>query len=236
MSMVHGYLKAWDPVAKKEVWRVEYPGAWNSGVLSTAGDLVFQGTMGGQFIAYGARDGAKLWSAETQSGVVAAPMTYSAKGTQYVAVVVGWGGTYPLAVGEIAQKGRGNFTGNKGRVLAFRLGGTATLPPAPARSPSLGKPPAPFGDDKVRGLGLALYARFCGVCHGDAAVSGGVLPDLRNTLALESAARWKPIVLDGALKDRGMVGFSKVLTPEQAEAIRAYIVGRANDSAKESAH
>jgi quinohemoprotein ethanol dehydrogenase len=229
MAMVHGYLKAWDPVAKKEVWRVEYPGAWNSGILSTAGDLVFQGTMGGQFVAYGAKDGAKLWSTDAQSGVVAAPMTYAVKGTQYVAVVVGWGGTYALATGELGQKGRENVTGNKGRVLVFKLGGTATLPPAPPRSPPLAKPPAKFGDDKVRGLGMALYARFCSTCHGDSAVSAGVLPDLRRSLAMESAARWKPIVLDGALKDRGMVSFSKVLTAEQAEAVRAYVVARANE-------
>jgi alcohol dehydrogenase (cytochrome c)/quinohemoprotein ethanol dehydrogenase len=216
-------------VAKKEVWRVEYPGAWNSGVLSTAGDIVFQGTMGGQFVAYGAKDGAKLWSADVQSGVVAAPMTYSIHGTQYVAVVVGWGGTYALATGEIGLKGRESVTGNKGRVLVFKLGGTATLPPASPRSAPLAKPPERFGDDKIRGLGMAMYARFCSTCHGDGAVSAGVLPDLRKSLALESAARWKPIVLDGALKDRGMVGFSKVFTPEQAEAIRAYIVARANE-------
>lgn len=233
LSMVHGYLKAWDPVAKKEVWHVEHPGAWNSGVLSTAGDLVFQGTANGQFNAYGARDGARLWSAEAQSGIIAAPMSYAVRGTQYVAIVVGWGGAYPLTAGEVAQKG--SVLGNKSRVLAFTIGGTAKLPDAPPRSPSIAKPPARFGDDKVRGLGMALYMRFCSTCHGDAAVGAGVIPDLRHSLAIESAERFRPIVLDGALKDRGMVAFSKVLTPEQAEAIRAYVVSRANDE-KEAAH
>jgi alcohol dehydrogenase (cytochrome c)/quinohemoprotein ethanol dehydrogenase len=200
-------------------------------VLSTAGDLVFQGTAVGQLSAYGAKDGSKLWSADAQSGIIAAPITYSVQGTQYVAVVVGWGGAYPLTAGEVANKG--SLLGNKSRVLAFKLGGTAQLPPMPPKSPPLMKPPPRFADDKVRGLGMALYMRFCSTCHGDAAVGAGVLPDLRMSLAIENAERFKPIVLDGALKDRGMVGFSKVLTPEQAEAIRAYVVSRANDAVKE---
>jgi hypothetical protein len=45
-------LVAWDPVANKEVFRVDHPGPWNGGVLATAGNLVFQGTPGGEFAAY----------------------------------------------------------------------------------------------------------------------------------------------------------------------------------------
>lgn len=227
LSLVHGYIKAWDPVARKEVWHVEHPGMWNSGILSTAGDLVFQGTASGDFNAFGAKDGARLWTAPAQSGIIAAPISYAVQGTQYVAIVVGWGGAVPLTSGEVALKG--SMTGNKSRILAFRLGGTATLPAALPKSAPLAKPPARFGDDKVKGLGAAFYMRFCSTCHGDTAVGAGIIPDLRHSLAIEGAERWKPIVLDGALKDRGMVGFSKVLTAEQAEAIRAYVVSRAND-------
>ena len=54
---MHGYLRAWDPVTQKEAWRVEHPGAWNGGMLRTAGDLVFQGNADGVFGAYDAASG-----------------------------------------------------------------------------------------------------------------------------------------------------------------------------------
>ena len=57
-----GRLLAWDPVARKPRWTVEYGNYWNGGTLATAGNLVFQGTAAGDFIAYRATDGAKLWS------------------------------------------------------------------------------------------------------------------------------------------------------------------------------
>ena len=105
LASVRGYLKAWDPVTQKEVWRVEQPGAWNGGVLSTAGGLVFEGNAAGTFNAYSADKGAALWSFAAQTGVIAAPISYSVGGQQYVAVVVGWGGSYPLSFGEMVRKG-----------------------------------------------------------------------------------------------------------------------------------
>src|ERR1700738_871767 len=56
-----GRLLAWDPVKQKEVWRAEYVAPWNGGTLTTAGNLVLQGTAAGRFIAYDAATGAKLW-------------------------------------------------------------------------------------------------------------------------------------------------------------------------------
>ena len=47
-----GSLQAWDPVAQKERWRVQHPGPLNGGVLSTAGNLVFQGNGSGLIAAY----------------------------------------------------------------------------------------------------------------------------------------------------------------------------------------
>src|SRR6187431_930147 len=75
LATVKGSLKAWDPVTQTVKWSVEHPGAWNGGVLSTAGNLVFQGNVGGEFAAYNASDGTKLWSFPAQTGVVAAPAT-----------------------------------------------------------------------------------------------------------------------------------------------------------------
>ena len=56
-----GRLIAWDPVKQKEAWRAEYVAPWNGGTLTTAGNLVFQGTADGRFIAYNATTGEKLW-------------------------------------------------------------------------------------------------------------------------------------------------------------------------------
>ena len=84
LATVRGSLKAWDPVTQTEKWSVEHPGAWNGGVLSTAGNLVFQGNVGGEFVAYNAADGTKLWSFPAQTGIVAAPATYAIGDEQYV--------------------------------------------------------------------------------------------------------------------------------------------------------
>ncbi|HEX4337953.1 MAG TPA: PQQ-dependent dehydrogenase, methanol/ethanol family [Polyangiaceae bacterium] len=227
LASIHGYLKAWDPVAKKEVWHVSHEGAWNGGVLSTAGGLVFQGDATGTFAAYGARDGKPLWSYSAQTGVIAAPMSYAVAGIQYVAIVVGWGGTYPLSGGELAKKG--SLGVNRSRILAFKLGGAAQLPAPKLDNAAVPEAPPRFGDEATLAEGKGQYSHFCGTCHGDAVVGGGVVPDLRNALAIRKADSFASIVLGGSLKDQGMVGFSDVLTPAQAEAIRAYVVGRAND-------
>lgn len=75
-SGLKGHLAAWDPIARKKVWRVELGRPCNGGVLSTAGGLVFQGNGMGNFVAYRADTGERLWSAETQAGVLAAPISY----------------------------------------------------------------------------------------------------------------------------------------------------------------
>lgn len=66
------------------------------------------------------------------------------------------------------------------------------------------------------------------VCHGDSAIGNGFTPDLRVSGTLENADAWNAVLIDGVLKDRGMVSFSKVLTPEDAEALRAYVIERSN--------
>src|SRR5947209_15959006 len=93
-----GRLIAWDPVKQKEVWRVEHVSPWNGGTLTTAGNLVFQGTADGRFVAYNATSGAKLWESPVGTGVVAAAATYMIDDKQYVSIAVGWGGVFGLTV------------------------------------------------------------------------------------------------------------------------------------------
>ena len=68
-----GFISAWDPVAQKEAWRVQHSNMWNGGMLSTAGNLVFQGNAEGQFASYRADNGERLWTFDAQTGIVAAP-------------------------------------------------------------------------------------------------------------------------------------------------------------------
>ena len=88
-----GEVTAWDPVARRAVWKIEEPfPAW-SGTVVTAGDVVFYGTMDRWFKAVDARTGEQLWQFEAGSGIIGQPITYRGPdGRQYVAVLAGVGG------------------------------------------------------------------------------------------------------------------------------------------------
>ena len=162
------------------------------------------------------------------TGVMAGPITYSINGEQYVAVLAGWGGVFPLATGEVSfQSGR---VKNVSRILVFKLGGTANLP-APDSAPSLPPPsPLPNGASETTiKLGEQKYQRYCAACHGDVAVSGGVLPDLRYSGTLDNNA-WFSVVLGGILQPQGMVSFVKELSRRDASDIRSYVILRRNQS------
>ena len=217
-ALLKGELIAWDPVAQKERWRIQYDGPWNGGALATAGNLVFQGNGKGAFQAFDARDGKPLWSFPAQTGVIAGPVTYSVKGVQYVAVMAGYGGAYPISSGFDEPRPSAN-----GRVLVFRLGGTAKLPPAPPLDLPPPNPPTETFTAAQIAHGGELFEGNCGVCHGGGARSSGVLPDLRRSGALADAATWQGIVHDGALKDRGMVSFAPYMSKADIEAIRGYV-------------
>jgi quinohemoprotein ethanol dehydrogenase len=53
-----------------------------------------------------------------------------------------------------------------------------------------------------------------------------VLPDLRKSAVIADAAVFKQVVIEGILKERGMISFASVLKPEEAEQVRAYIISR----------
>lgn len=222
-----GALVAWDPVMQSARWSVKYPGPWNGGTLATAGNLVFQGTAGGEFRAYAADTGKLLWSFPTQTGVIAAPMTYSVGGTQYVAVLSGWGGVWDLTQGDVTRQH--TIVRNISRMLVFRVGGSAKLPDAPPLSASPLDPPAFTGTAGQVAEGATLYSNKCIVCHGVAAIAGALVTDLRHSGLLNDQKQWQLVVHDGLLKDKGMVGWAGEYTPEQIEAIRQYIISRAND-------
>ncbi len=231
---LRGMLVAWDPVAQEPRWTVEHAGPWNGGVLATGGGLVFQGTAGSEFNAYDASSGEKLWSFAAQTGVVAPPITYTVDGEQYIAVLAGWGGAYAITVdGDLlADKAP---VRNVSRLLVFKLGATGELPPEMELASLPLDPPPSRASAETIALGGQKYARYCAVCHAPGAVGSTVLPDLRRSGTLGNAGSWAAVVHDGILKDNGMVGFADSMSREEIEAIRAYVIFRANqDKAMEA--
>lgn len=89
-----GELIAWDVKNAKPVWSIKEPVLpLYSGVLTTAGDVVFYGTLDRWFRAVDARSGKILWQFQTGSGIVGNPMTYvGPDGKQYIAIYAGIGG------------------------------------------------------------------------------------------------------------------------------------------------
>ncbi len=114
-----GALRAIDPKTGKIKWEVKNNAPLWGGAMATAGGLVFYGTPEGYLKALDAQTGKELWKFQTGSGVVAPPITWQDNGTQYVAVVSGWGGAVPLWGGEVAKKV--NLLEQGGSVWVFKL-------------------------------------------------------------------------------------------------------------------
>jgi len=223
----HGYLKAWDPVQKKTVWEIEHPAFWNGGLLTTAGNLLFQGTGDGRFVAYAADSGKILWAVPTMVGIVAPPVTYEAGGEQYVAVMAGYGGGGGVTGGDPRTMASSKYV-NEGRVLAFKLGGKATMPRVAEKNTSIPEQPEISATDAQVENGKYKYMSTCMVCHGALVVSGGVVPDLR-MLPAGKHAIFKEIVYDGVIHGAGMPRMGDLLTEQDVRDIQAYIITRANE-------
>jgi quinohemoprotein ethanol dehydrogenase len=211
------HLIAWDPVAQRAVWQSGPLGRIGAGTLSTAGGLVFQGTTTGQLIAYRATDGKQLWSTDAQTGVVAAPVSFEVGGEQYIAEEVGYG---------LVRFGMSN----QSRLLVFKLAGTASLPPAPPPPPPpVLDPPASTAPKATIAFGREQFASHCAMCHDAQYANRQMFPDLRYSPALASTEAFNAIVLGGALQAGGMASFKATMSEQQVQAVRAYMIERAND-------
>ncbi len=222
---IKSYLQAWNPSTGKEAWRAPDTVYGAHGVMATAGDLVFTGNADGNFNAFDARTGTKLWSFQTQARVQAAPSTYSIDGEQYVAILVGGGGVPPNQVRTSP------LAANNSRILVFKLNAKGALPTAPFQ-----QGPAPAGRSLNPPLNTAtneqvidgenLYGKNCFTCHGQAATGGGSGPDLRYSPLLRDPAGFARTVTAGT--NNGMPGFRN-LQAEEVTSLLAYVVRRAND-------
>ncbi len=216
-----GQLVAWDPVTQKEAWRYQHAGPWNGGALATAGQLVFQGSLIGEFAAYDAGSGERLWQFPAQTGIAAAPVSYSAGDQQYIAVAAGWGSIFGLLGSDLtASLG----LKNRSRILAFKLGGDAALPAIEeAAAMPIPEPPAMDSSAEQLAHGKDLYYERCSVCHGIDVAGGGVLPDLRFASA-DTHATWDAIVLGGMRSNKGMPAFGTIFDKNDSDAVHAFVI------------
>lgn len=234
-TTIRGFLRAWDPVAQRVVWQQETSGPWvgnmnafwnGGGLLSTGGGLVFQGRGTGDLVALDAASGATLHSIAVGASMMAAPMTYSIEGVQYVAILTGIGG----GNGNDYVPGMAAYTyGNQGRLVAFRLGG-GEVPRRPviARAEaSLTQPPVPRrGTPEQIAAGANHYLRNCAKCHSNIDGRGSGIPDLRLMDAATHAA-FADILLQGTLVAKGMGNFSDLLQPSEVDDLHSYLIDEA---------
>ena len=233
---LRGVLKAWDPVAGKVVWEQQTSQDFmliDGGVLSTAGGLVFAGREDGHFIVYDAKSGAILKDLNTGSSILAAPMTYSVNGVQYVSVLCGHGGSNYYFLGTAGMQ-----YVNEGRVLTFTLGGALDVPRPPARAqpPPYPQPPPRAGGSELVNAGRNLFINRCSRCHtlGVPAIT----PDLSRSNVVSSLEALQAVVLKGVLQPNGMPRFSDVLGPLDVQALQSYFIDqwwRAHEAEKATA-
>jgi quinohemoprotein ethanol dehydrogenase len=222
-----GYLLAWNPVTQSEAWRVDYGIPGSGGVLSTAGNLLIQGTIAKTLAIYRADTGKKLWEMNIDQAPVAGPITYMIDGEQYIAINAGWGGSPVMNLNK-----NGPFRTATAKLLVFKLDAKGvTLPPMPP--PSALAPPPPLRAPEAQvARGRELYAQTCVRCHGDNAIGG--VKDLR-WMSAETHKLFGDIVLNGLYREKGMTSFADVLGPEDAEAIHQYLIARANEDYQDAA-
>ncbi|WFU33680.1 PQQ-dependent dehydrogenase, methanol/ethanol family [Bradyrhizobium brasilense] len=215
------FLRAMDPVSGKIEWEVEttqktlekkyvgYPG----GVISTAGDLIFEGYGDGTFDVRNARNGALLKSISVENPIGAAPMTYMVGDVQYVAFLAG-----------------DRSDGAKSRIVALRLDGNAVPPPTQPQiaaqvesRASLSERVTQVTDAKLVNAGRQLFEQNCAICH--------VRGNAPNLLPLQDATQHQffDIVLGGVRANKGMGNFSTILSGDDATAIRTYLINTSQD-------
>lgn len=208
-----GKLIAWNPKTQKEVWSVWQKSSWNAGVLTTD-DLVFQGNAEGEFSAYDAVSGEKVWSFPLETGIIASPITYEVDGVQYISILVGWGGVIGMWSKFTEQI-------NPGTLYTFALGGKEVLPTYPkAEKKSLVNLDFQATEEQLQNGGQ-IFGKYCSKCHG-----GGIIPDLTFSRP-EIFESFHQIVGEGSLLGLGMPAYGDKLGENDINDVKNYILSQA---------
>lgn len=220
----YGELVAWDPRVQMSRWRVRHRMPINGGAVATGGNLVFEGDAEGNFTAYRADTGERMWSANVGESIAAAPAIVQIDGQQVIVVPAGNSGSAVLGR-FMAKYSSTATTRGPSRLLAFKLGGTATLPVVPEIL--VARPPRPKQPAELARKGAVLFEQsYCADCHGSRAEgASGSVPDLRNSVA-GTHERFEAIVMGGLLHNMGMPAFPD-LSLADTQAIHAYLINQA---------
>ena len=221
-----GRLLGWDPIKQEAKWRVNHALPMNGGVMSTAGNLVFQGAATGDFVAYAADTGKPLWSIDLQASIQASPVTYRIDGKQYVLAAAGGGG---IARFMIPLYGTDEGAIGPSRLVAFSLDGKQQLPELELYDPPVPEPPKQTASKETIKTGMQVFEiAACGLCHGSLTIGRrpySSVPDLRY-LTADKHKQFKNIVLKGFRRPQGMLPYEGIISEEDAEAIHAFIIER----------
>jgi quinohemoprotein ethanol dehydrogenase len=237
LNQAVGRLVAWDPVQQSARWSAMRRFPTNGGVLSTAGNLVFQGEGTGEFEALAADTGQKLWSVKTGSAIDSVPVTFMVHGEQYVVIPVGLGSASRL-FGPVSAMATPESKRGPSRLLAFKIGATKPFPYPPDVVPPIPKPPLLTASAEEISRGEKVFDKFiCGDCHSPRAdgsgawVVNGAIPDLRY-MPPDVHDQFVAIVFGGSHRQNGMPGFgagagfpleTTKMTVEEANALHAYV-------------
>ncbi len=215
-------IRALDPLTGKTVWAADTAG-WQdrAGVLTTASGLTIHGGVTGKLFVRETKTGKLLKEIDTGTPIMAAPMTYTVKGVQFVAVMAGWGGGgYPFVPRYSAAYTRGNMN----RLMVFKLGGGKVkvpdlLPPLEVAHEAPAQAPGVTTATIARGQGL--FFGNCAICHANQPRS--ITPDLRRMQPATHEA-FNQIVLEGLLTLNGMPRWNDILSTDDVDAIHAYLI------------
>lgn len=220
----YGELVAWDPVTQRERWRVRRTIPINGGTLTTAGNLVFQGTADGRFDAFAADTGKLLWTFQVDGSIQSAPTTVEVDGEQMI--LIASGNAASAAAGRyMSHYSSTSQSRSQSRLLAFKLGATGALPRTVAAD--FPEPPLARPDRKLAAKGEVLFDQYtCVSCHGLGVEGvGGSVPDLRRANK-QTHELFGGIVIGGLKKANGMPAFTD-LSMEDVDAIQAYVLSEA---------
>ncbi|WP_419959827.1 PQQ-binding-like beta-propeller repeat protein [Psychrobacillus sp. BM2] len=207
-----GTVTAIDVKTNKIAWQHNWDSIAYSGVLTTAGNLVFVGHNDGRLIAYDAKTGDQVWEYMMDAGANAPSVTYEIDGEQYISI---------YAAGNALA---GSIHGDK--IYTFKLGGT--LPEGQVIDASV-KASTSSTDDTTEGetvsanpdKGISVYDANCLACHGNQGANGHNGPNLQNSEVAESKEEVLARIIEGG---SSMPSFKDTLTPEEIEAVAAYVV------------
>ena len=210
-----GIIAALDVTTNKVAWRYRWSDQCYSGVLATAGSLLFVGRADGRLTALDSTTGEQLWEFQTGAGMHAPVSTFERNGKQYVIAYSAGSALIGSARGDSVWLFA--LDGTLGPVQSgapvSRLAAAAAPNPPPAAIATL------LTEANIE-RGKQLYTQACVVCHGEDGKGGhGVGAPLTGVkdfaLAFQTVGNGR----------NSMPPFSATFTPEQVRDVSAYVVG-----------